>query len=169
MNLWRRQPVLWCMWPSAKGRHTEEHRSTPGKCGKAGESVRGSREKRRLILSQEIAEGSTEEGTVELGLIQWGGVSNWWGVATMGGPHRRINMFNDVWFGGVLRSTGWPDYTLWEWGGWGEEAGGGAGGAVSWGDTRNVVQGWHHRQNQDGGPSEPPILDTSFAKKPLRV
>jgi len=58
------------MWPSAKGRHTEEHRSTPGKCAKAGKSVRGSREKRRLILSREIAEGSTEEGTVELGLIQ---------------------------------------------------------------------------------------------------
>lgn len=61
------RPVLWGMCPSPKGGHTEEHRSTRGTCGKAGESVHCSRE-RRLILSPETAEGSTEEGTMELGL-----------------------------------------------------------------------------------------------------
>ena len=86
------------------------------------------------------------------------------GLAMMGVPHRRISVFNDVRFGGILKSIGWPDYSLWEWGGWGEEAGGGARGP--WvGGYQEHVQGWHHRQNRDGGPLEPPILDASFAKK----
>lgn len=34
------------------------------------------------------------------------------GVAMMGVPHRRISMFNDVCFGGMWKSTGWPDYSL---------------------------------------------------------
>lgn len=34
------------------------------------------------------------------------------GLAMMGVPHRRISVFNDVRFGGVLKSIGWPDYSL---------------------------------------------------------
>lgn len=148
--------------PSPKGGHTEEHRRHTAHVGRRRRVSGWQQRKEALILSPETAEGSTVvEGTMELGLISMRscfkpGVAN--GV---GSWLRRINMLM-MCLRGILRSD--RVARLQSVRGWEKRQEVEQDGAVELGDTRNVVQGDIPQANRDGGPSEPPILDASFAK-----